>query len=111
MRDIRGDLQERAKLLEEEIGAAQREFDKIMEQLKLEHQRKAEDLKSDLASVRFVIKTENRLLGSPAELQSEPMPPQHPRWQQAQSKQPASGAMMRTVGELSSRVEARARLP
>ena len=37
MRDIRGDLQERAKLLEEQIGATQSQFDKYIEQLKLEH--------------------------------------------------------------------------
>ena len=48
MRDIRGDLQERVKLLEEQIGATQSQFDKVMEQLKLEHQGKLEDLKSDL---------------------------------------------------------------
>ena len=36
MRDIRGDLQERAQLLEEQIGATQSEFDKYIEQLKLE---------------------------------------------------------------------------
>ena len=39
MRDIRGDLQERAKLPDEEMGAAQDQFYEIMEQLKLEHQR------------------------------------------------------------------------
>jgi hypothetical protein len=96
MRDIRGDLQERAKLLEEEIARTQSEFDELMKQLKLEHQSKVEDLKSDLDAVQMVIKTEDRLLGSVrprAELPSEPMPPQHLRWQQAQSKQPAPGEM------------------
>jgi hypothetical protein len=109
MRDIRGDLQERVKLLEEQIGATQSQFDKVMEQLKLEHQGKLEDLKSDLDAVQMVLKTEDRLLGSvrpPAELQSEPMPPQQPRWQQAQSQQPTSGAMMRKVSALSARMEA-----
>jgi hypothetical protein len=48
MRDIRGDLQERAKLLEEQIGATQSQFDKYIEQLKREHQGKLEGLKSDL---------------------------------------------------------------
>jgi hypothetical protein len=84
MRDIRGDLQERAKLLEAQIGATQSQFDKYIEQLKLEHQGKLEDLKSDLDAVQMVIKTEDRLLGSvrpPAKLKSEPMPPQQPGWQ------------------------------
>jgi hypothetical protein len=48
MRNIRGDLQERAKLLEEQIGATQSQFDKYIEQLKREHQGKLEGLKSDL---------------------------------------------------------------
>ena len=109
MRDIRDDLQERVKLLKEQIGATQSQFDKVMEQLKLEHQGKLEDLKSDLDAVQMVIKTEDRLLGSvrpPAELQSELKPPQQPRWQQAQSQQPTSGAMMRKVNALSARMEA-----
>jgi len=99
VRDIRGDLQERAKLLEEEIGATQSEFDELLKQLTLEHEGKVEDLKSNLDAVHMVIKTEDRLLGSAtsrAELAGEPMPPQHARWQQAQSK--ASSAMMRKVG-------------
>ena len=109
MRDIRGDLQERVKLLEEQIGATQSQFDKVMEQLKLEHQGKLEDLKPDLDAVQVVLKTEDRLLGSvrpSAERQSEPIPPQQPRWQQAQSQQPSSGAMMRKVSALSARMEA-----
>ena len=65
MRDIRGDLQERAKLLDEEIGATQDQFDKIMEHLKLEHQRKTEDLKSDLDAVQMVIKTEDYSSAAP----------------------------------------------
>ncbi len=48
MRDIRGDLQERVKLLEEQIGATQSQFDKYIEQLTHQHQGKLEELKSDL---------------------------------------------------------------
>ena len=84
MRDIRGDLQDRANRVSEQLSATQGQFDKVLEQLKLEHQRKLEDLKSDLDAVQMVIKTEDRLLGSvrpPAKLKSEPMPPQQPGWQ------------------------------
>ena len=101
MRDIRGDLQERAKLLQEEIGATQSKFDELLKQLELEHQRNVEDLKSNLDAVHMVLKTEDRLLGSGtsrAELASEPMPAQHLQWQQPQPKQPAPTAMMRKVG-------------
>ena len=108
MRDIRGDLQERAKLLEEQIGATQSQFDKYIEQLKLEHQGKLEDLKSDLDTVHMVIKTEDRFLGSvrpAAELRSESMPRQQPGLQQAQSQHPTSDAT-RKVSALSVRLEA-----
>lgn len=84
MRDIRGDLQDRSNRLAEQISATQAQFDKVIEQLKLEHQGKLEDLKSDLDAVQMVIKTEDRLLGSvrpPAKLKSEFMPPQQPGWQ------------------------------
>jgi hypothetical protein len=37
MRDIRGDLQDRAGLLEEQIKAHEAQFDKLLDQLKQEH--------------------------------------------------------------------------
>ena len=79
MRDIRGDLQDRSNRLAEQIRATQAHFDKVIEQLKLEHQGKLEDLKSDLDTVRMVMKTEDRL-GSRISLskQSEPRPSQRP---------------------------------
>ena len=99
MRDIRGDLQDRSNRLAEQISATQAQFDKVIEQLKLEHQGKLEDLKSDLDTVRMVIKTEDRL-GSRISLskQSEPTPSQRP--QQAQSQQATSDSLMRKVSAL-----------
>jgi hypothetical protein len=38
MRDIRGDLQDRANLFEEQICAAEDQFDKLIEQLKREQE-------------------------------------------------------------------------
>ena len=38
MRDIRGDLQDRANLLEEQIKAQAGQFEKLIEQLKREHE-------------------------------------------------------------------------
>ena len=77
MRDIRGDLQDRSNRLAAQISATQAQFDKVIEQLKLEHQGKLEDLKSDLDIVRMVMKTEDRL-GSriTSSKQSEPRAPQ-----------------------------------
>ena len=105
MRDIRDDLQDRANLLAEQISAAQGQFDKFIEQLKLEHQGKLEDLKSDLNSVHMVMKTEDRLLGSVtlSKLQSEPRPPQPPRPQQAQAQQPTSDSLIRKVSAVRAR--------
>lgn len=92
MRDIRGDLQDRANQVAEQISATQEQFDKVLEQLKLEHKAKLEELKSDLGAIRIVIKTEDRLgsVITPTK-QSEP---------QAQSQRPTSDSLMRRVSAL-----------
>jgi hypothetical protein len=97
MRDIRGDLQDRSNRLAEQISATQTQYDKVM--LKLEHQGKLEDLKSDLHAVRMVMKTEDRLGShvSPRK-QSEPRAPL--RAQQAHSQQATSDSLMSTVNAL-----------
>ena len=53
MRDIRGDLRERANLLKEQISAVQRQFDRHIEQVKREHEARREDLKSALHTVHW----------------------------------------------------------
>ena len=97
MRDIRGDLQDRANRLAEQISATQGQFDKVIEQLKLEHQGKLEELKFDLDTVRMVMKTEDRLGSriSPSK-QSEASQ----RHQPAQSQQATSDSLMRKVSAL-----------
>ena len=92
MRDIRGDLQDRAKLLEEQISSTQSQFDKFIEKVKLEHQDKLEGLKSDLDNITVVIKTEDKL-------QSEATPPQQLR-QQAQCQQQTSHVLQRKMSAL-----------
>ena len=52
MRDIRADLQERVKLLDDQIGAAQAQFDQFLEQIKGEHEARVKDLKAEIASLR-----------------------------------------------------------
>ena len=64
MRDIRGDLQERARLVEQQINAAQNQFEKLLEQLKNEHDSRAIDLKATLNAVNMVIEIEYRRFGS-----------------------------------------------
>jgi hypothetical protein len=97
MRDIRGDLQERSDRLAEQISATQAQFDKVIEQLKLEHQGKLEDLKSDLDAVRMVMKTDDQL-GSRISPSKQSEVPQRP--QPAQSQQATSQSLMRKVSAL-----------
>jgi len=60
MRDICADLQERGKFLEEQIGAAQTQFDTMFARLKQEHKVKVDDLKKELDAVRAVLGFEDR---------------------------------------------------
>ena len=62
MRDIRGDLQDRAALLEEQINAHEAQFDKLIEQLKREHDSRLEDLKTELEAVTRLMELELRRL-------------------------------------------------
>jgi hypothetical protein len=103
MRDIRGDLQDRANLIAEQISTAQGQFDKHIEQLKREHQTIVEDLKSALHNVRMVIGIEGRRLGSSlsaTEAQSRASRPSHHRPQQAQPQQPPSDSLIRKVASV-----------
>jgi septum formation inhibitor MinC len=102
MRDIRGDLQDRANLIAEQISATQGQFDLHIEKLKNEHQTILEDLKSALHNVRMVIGIEGRRLGSvpatKAESQANRPRQHHP--QQVQSQQPPSDALARKVASV-----------
>jgi hypothetical protein len=75
MRDIRGDLQERANLLEQQINAAQAEFEKRIEQLKREQDSRLDDLKAELEAVNRVMEIEHRRATSAPKPQ-QPQPPQ-----------------------------------
>jgi hypothetical protein len=63
MRDIRGDLQERASLVEQQINVTENQFNRLMEQLKVEHDSREIDLKAALNAVNRVIEIEHRRLG------------------------------------------------
>jgi hypothetical protein len=64
MRDICGDLQDRAALLEEQIGAHEAQFDKLIDQLKREHDARLDDLKTELEAVNRLLELELRRLES-----------------------------------------------
>ena len=84
MRDIRGDLQDRANLLEEQIGAHEAQFEKLIEQLKREHDLRLEDLKTELEAVKRLMDVELRRQDSPPPASSAPVrEPAHPVSRQA----------------------------
>ena len=103
MRDIRGDLQDRANLIAEQIRATQGQYDAHIEALKSEHQTILEDLKSALRNVHMVIGFEGRRVGSSvpateAAPQASHRSPRHP--QQARSHQPPPDALARKVASV-----------
>ncbi len=64
MRDIRNDLQDRASLLDEQINAAEAQFEKLVEQLRTEHEGRLEDLKAEFEAVSRLLEVEQRRLAN-----------------------------------------------
>jgi hypothetical protein len=100
MRDITGDLQERANLLEQQINAAQAEFQKLIEHFKGEHDSKLKDLRSNLDAVHIVTGTEDRRF-SASKAQPQSGPPQQHTPQQPQPQQPPSNFLLRKMRAIS----------
>jgi hypothetical protein len=63
MRYIRGDLQERANAIKEQMSAAHNQFEKRLEQLKLDHQSRQKNPMAELDAVKLIMKIEDRRLG------------------------------------------------
>jgi hypothetical protein len=84
MRDIRNDLQDRAILLEEQINAADAQFESLVEQLRTEHESRIEDLKAEFEAVSRLLEVEQRRLANipvtPAQAPA-PKPQPQPRVQ------------------------------
>ena len=74
MRDIRNDLQERADLIHDQIKAAAVHFERVVEQLRNEHDARVADSKERLAMIARLMEFEERQFAnrSPA---STPSPP------------------------------------
>ena len=64
MRDIRGDLQDRASLLEEQISAQEAKFEKLVKQIRAEHEARREDLRTEFDAVTKLLELEHRRLGN-----------------------------------------------
>jgi hypothetical protein len=69
MRDIRGDLQERAKFIDAQISSAYAHFEKLLEQLQSERDGRVAELKSELEAVTRLMEIEHRRMGGPAAIQ------------------------------------------
>lgn len=89
MRDISGDLQDRANLLEQQIDSAKGQLDKLIEQLTWEHDTRLKGLKSEHYAVNAVIGTEERRLGNiPSVPEAQPQLRPSQQLQQARPHQP-----------------------
>jgi hypothetical protein len=87
MRDIRGDLQDRARLLEEQINTAKAQFEKLLEQFKAEHNNAINDLTAELEAVKILMGVEDRRNGgTPSAPKAQPQP--QPQPQQQKPRQP-----------------------
>ena len=62
MRDIRGDLQDRASLLEEQITAHEAQFEKLVAQIRAEHEARLKDLRAEFDAVTKLHELEQRRL-------------------------------------------------
>jgi len=90
MRDISGDLQERANLLEQQTNSARAQFEKLIEHFKLEHDSKLKDLRAELEAVNRVAEIEHRRFRGAT---SAPQPQL-----QSQQPQPQQSRAMERVG-------------
>jgi hypothetical protein len=62
MRDIRGDLQDRASLLEGQISANEAQFEKLVAQIRAEHEARLKDLRAEFDVVTKLHELEQRRL-------------------------------------------------
>jgi hypothetical protein len=73
MRDIRGDLQERARLIEREINEIGSQFERAVERLRAENENRLAELKAELAVLGVLMESEHRRMPS-VEVDQAPMP-------------------------------------
>ena len=72
MRDIRGDLEERASLCQEQIRAAHAAFESMVHQLQRERDARIGDLRSVHEMIERLMDFENSHMGNVVTLQSAP---------------------------------------
>ena len=103
MRDIRADLEDRAQLIGEQIKAAQSAFERQMETIQDEHEKKLDKLRVTLDAVKTLLGSEHHFLTSaqaPDE-QSQPSErePQRARPQHADLKKTLADFIIRELSD------------
>jgi hypothetical protein len=76
MRDIRGDLQQRAKLCEEQIRIACAQFEHMVQQLHIERDNRVSDLKTALTMIERLMLFEETLMDNVVTLETAAEPEQ-----------------------------------
>jgi uncharacterized coiled-coil protein SlyX len=94
MRDIRGDLQDRASLLEEQISAQEAQFEKLVAQIRAEHEAGLEELRAEFDAVTKLHELEQRRLDNapqaPKAVPVQPAPQAAPQPSPQSVRQPAT---------------------
>jgi uncharacterized coiled-coil protein SlyX len=94
MRDIRGDLQDRASLLEEQISAQEAQFEKLVAQIRAEHEAALEELRAEFDAVTKLHELEQRRLDNapqaPKAVPVQPAPQAAPQPSPQSVHQPAT---------------------
>ena len=72
MRDIRGDLQQRMKLCEEQVRIAYAHFENMVQQLHMERDARLSELKTTLAMIERLMAFEESLMDNVVTLENPP---------------------------------------
>ena len=95
MRDIRVDLQERARLIEDQISVAYAQFEKLIEQLQAEREGRVSELKSELSALGKLMEAEHRRMANVLPLAPQaPAPQLSPGPQLSQGPQSQQGSQL-----------------
>jgi len=65
MRDIRGDLEERANIVHDQIRAAFGHYENVVQQLQTERDERVSDLKHTMVMIERLMQFESNIVGKP----------------------------------------------
>jgi chromatin segregation and condensation protein Rec8/ScpA/Scc1 (kleisin family) len=104
MRDIRGDLQDRASLLEEQISAQEAQFEKLVAQIRAEHEARLEELRAEFDAATKLHELEQRRLDNapqaPKAVPVQPAPQAAPQPSPQSVQQPLNDFLVHKLNEV-----------